>query len=353
MINLANRNEFISASQAAAALGYSTYSTPLDIFLEKTGQTPPFEGNAATKRGQRLEPIVAQYFQDDIEIEFEGAQVLTISELYELYPNFQFPSGCVRSYENGIGTDTHISAEFPFMAASPDRILILAEGAHNVSYFKEMPNGDFQEIGINICGVEIKTAYDHALKDVDDVLDKHQEWLFQAHYNMIITGLRRWYIVWANDFNLQTKYFSIDYSEEIAQEIVAETGVFWNDHVLKNIAPEPKTAADVIYLYPNTTETPLIATNELYAKIKEYEALKEAAKEAEKSAQYLKDQIAVAVGACGLIMYDNQKIATFRPQISQRLDTERLKVEMPEIYNQYSKPTSTRVLRISKPQKQK
>lgn len=52
----------ITATDVAAILGQSEYKTALDVFLEKTGRAPPFEGNEHTRRGTRYEPtILADY----------------------------------------------------------------------------------------------------------------------------------------------------------------------------------------------------------------------------------------------------------------------------------------------------
>lgn len=378
-INLKHRKKGLGASESAAALGYSEYKTPLDIYREKLGLAPAFEGNAYTLRGSRLEDIVAQYFGDGIELEFDEAKVLTISELYELYPNFQFPSGCERTFLSKpqykvvsdnykqpkqkfldlfnvktyprkkliVGTDTFVSVEHPFMFSSPDRILILRPGD-----LVEI-NGVWQVIE-NMCGVEIKTAQSFSLNTEEDVIEQKQEWLFQAYYNMIVTGLRRWYITWAKDFNLQTKYFYIDFDEKLAQEIINETSNFWHNHILAEIPPEPQTVEDNNYLYPNpTSEPPLEATHELYAVLKEYEGYKADARILEAKAEALKDRIACAVGNSSLITFGGVKVATYNAQTSKRLDTERLKVEMPDVYEQYLQISQTRVLRITKPKKEK
>jgi len=379
MINLQHRKNGLGASESAAALGYSQYQTPLDIYREKLGLAPPFEGNAYTLRGSRLEDIVAQYFCDGIELEFEDAKVLTISELYELYPNFEFPSKCkrtflskpqykvisdnykqpkekfldmfnVRAYPRKklvVGTDTFVSIEHPFMFSSPDRILVLKPGD-----MVEI-NGVWQIIEI-MCGVEIKTAQSFTLNTEEDVIEQKQEWLFQAYYNMIVTGLKRWYIAWAKDFNLQTKYFCIDFDEKLAAEIVQETSNFWHNHILAGVPPEPQTVEDIIYLYPTpTSEPPLEATHELYAVLKEYEGYKSSARIAEANADALKDKIACAVGNSSLITFGGVKVATYNAQTKTSLDTKRLKEEMPEVYDQYSQFTNTRVLRITKPKKEK
>lgn len=53
-----DRLGFIGASDFGALLGLSKWKTPKDLWLEKTGQAPPFHGNLYTDVGTALEPLV-------------------------------------------------------------------------------------------------------------------------------------------------------------------------------------------------------------------------------------------------------------------------------------------------------
>lgn len=59
----AARNTGIGASEIAAAAGLSPYQTPLELYLRKRGEMPPFEGNDATRMGTLLEPVVKSEFK--------------------------------------------------------------------------------------------------------------------------------------------------------------------------------------------------------------------------------------------------------------------------------------------------
>lgn len=58
------RSKIIGSSEAAAAVGLSDYKTPLQLYLEKTGEVEPFQGNEHTRRGRRYEPLIAEDWQD-------------------------------------------------------------------------------------------------------------------------------------------------------------------------------------------------------------------------------------------------------------------------------------------------
>lgn len=59
---LAFRRTGIGASEVGSVLGVNPWKSAVDVWLEKQGRVPPFEGNNATYWGQRLEDIVAQEY---------------------------------------------------------------------------------------------------------------------------------------------------------------------------------------------------------------------------------------------------------------------------------------------------
>lgn len=59
---LADRHTYLGATDIAAILGVDTYKTALDVYNEKLGLVPHFEGNKQTERGQRLENVAAQEY---------------------------------------------------------------------------------------------------------------------------------------------------------------------------------------------------------------------------------------------------------------------------------------------------
>lgn len=374
MINLDYRKNGIGGSELAAMLGLSEYKTPLDVYLEKTGQSAPFLGNKNTERGNMQEPILAHYFGLELEMlntESEIYKVVTVSELFELYPNFVFPSGAKRTFciKKGTkvlqgkaafnyvkpypinklieGTDTIKSSEFSYMYCSPDRLVI-------VVHFHEI-GGVWTDTGnVEILGAELKTCYDRSIKDIEDVCDKQLSWLFQAQYCMQITGLKSWYIAWVHDWNMEVFYCKVDFSKKIADDITAKVTDFWVNHVLAGVEPDPETYEDCMLLYTNPTDDPpLEATPQLLAVIQEYESYKAEERIAAAKAEALKDRIACAVGNSTLINFDGKKIATYKMQLTNRLDTQLLKSEMPEVFGQYCKVSRSRVFRFTKTKQEK
>jgi predicted phage-related endonuclease len=153
---------------------------------------------------------------------------------------------------------------------------------------------------------------------------------------------------------MEVFYCKVEFSQEIADNIAEKVTDFWVNNVIAEVPPEPQTYEDcmLLYQYP-TDEPPLEATPELLAAIQEYEGYKADARIAEAKAEALKDKIACAVGNSSLITFGGIKIATYKLQISNRLDSQLLKSEMPDLWEQYCKVSRSRVLRPTKPKKEK
>lgn len=58
------RRNSIGSSDAAAAIGLNPYFSSIELWQEKRGTAPPFQGNESTKWGQLLEPAVRQEYAE-------------------------------------------------------------------------------------------------------------------------------------------------------------------------------------------------------------------------------------------------------------------------------------------------
>ena len=59
------RSKYIGGADAASVCGLNEYQSPYALWAEKTGKTPPFEGNLRTRIGTELEPIIAKLFEEE------------------------------------------------------------------------------------------------------------------------------------------------------------------------------------------------------------------------------------------------------------------------------------------------
>ena len=87
------RMESIGGSDIGTIMGVNKYSTPHQLWLEKTGRVEPWQGNDATHWGQMLEPVIASEYE-----KISGMKLLHCDGL-------QIP-------------------QIPYLIGSPDRIVV-------------------------------------------------------------------------------------------------------------------------------------------------------------------------------------------------------------------------------------
>jgi putative phage-type endonuclease len=74
---LAQRLEGITATDVAAIVGVHPYRSRIDVWREKRGELPPWDGNLDTKWGERVEPALRAHYADihDVRLELPGTLV--------------------------------------------------------------------------------------------------------------------------------------------------------------------------------------------------------------------------------------------------------------------------------------
>lgn len=76
------RKGYIGGSEAAAVVGLSPFSTPYQVWAEKTGKVPPFAGNLATEVGTYLEDFVAVLWSRETGRKVQRDNASMVNDLY-------------------------------------------------------------------------------------------------------------------------------------------------------------------------------------------------------------------------------------------------------------------------------
>lgn len=121
---------------------------------------------------------------------------------------------------------------------------------------------------------------------------------------------------------------------------------FWQNHIVKGIAPAPTTAEELQRAYPNIHEEKTIKADENIRQV--VSQLQEAStrrKELEKLEQRLKTDIQVYMGDAGLLDAGFCKVS-LKNRSANRLNTEALKIDNPAIYQSYLSESNYRVLQF-------
>ncbi|MEI6267575.1 MAG: YqaJ viral recombinase family protein [Methylococcaceae bacterium] len=288
------RKNFIGASDAAAAIGLNPYKTPLDVYLEKTGQVEPFAGNEATYWGNLLEPMVAIRYELETGLKLRKHGMTIVSKIY------------------------------PFMGCHIDRKVT------GQPVVVEIKTGGFW------------TRNDWGGSGTDQIPDSV---LVQVTHQMIVTDFKK-ALVAVLLGGQEFRHYEIEFDDSLAQIIIDKEQAFWQ-YVVEQTPPPPTTQSDLKQLYPSDNGESITATPDIEHIVEALKTAKDIEKIAAGNVDGLELELKSFIGNnTTLVDGKGQTLASWKAQTTNRIDTSELKKELPEIAAKYTKATESRVLRI-------
>jgi putative phage-type endonuclease len=286
------RQAGIGGSDVAPILGLSRWKTPLDVFLDKTGQSGPQPESEPMLWGTLLEPVILGEFSRR-----HGVEV-------------QQPRGILFDMEK------------PWMLASLDGFAPELEAI-----------------------VEVKTARtaDGWGDDGTDEIPAYYQTQV-AHY-MAVTGARLAFVpvlIGAADF----RTYRVERDDRFINDLVEAERAFWHDHVLAGIPPEPINAADAARLWQRDNGGVIEVSGEIVDDVEELRALKAQAKDLEERIGSIEDRVKIAFRDALSISFEGKSFATYKAQTRRSLDTKALTAAHPDLAEQFRTESTFRVLRI-------
>lgn len=291
----------VGGSDAAAVCGMSRYSSPLDVWMLKTGKKGTEADNEKMYFGRLLEPVLRE--------EFAKRTGFKVQECPFLF-----------AYE-----------EYPFMISNIDGVVT-------------EPNG-------NKAVLEIKTTNSvTAIKDLEDGLPV--EYFLQVQHYLAVTNLSKAYIavlVGGNDFKIRT----VERDDEVIQTIIALESKFWSDYVLTDIQPpaEFNSTEALNQLYPKSNGKSVSLSAEADYLVTQYREIKTAEDELKKAKAECENKLKAMLG-------DNESGVTvggykviWKSYSQSRLDSTKLKASYPDIAEQFITSSSGRKFSVSEPKK--
>ena len=286
------RKQGIGGSDASVVCGISRYKSPVELWMEKTGQFPYQEAGEAAYWGTQLEALVRTEFTRRTGIEVRLIKTLLQSE------------------------------DHPFMLANLDGIC-------------EHPD-------YGPCIFEAKTASAYKSGEWDDAIP--DEYQLQLQHYMAVTGYKAAYIavlIGGNTF----KWKLVERDEELISMLVPFEEVFWG-HV-QDMTPPPldgsnASAKFLSERFPNSTPKSHItlpdSAADLLAQYDEAcEHLETATNQKQKAENLLKQMLGeYEIGTAG------DRVITWKSISQERLDSRTLKAEHPILFKKYSNKTTYR-----------
>ncbi|MDD6571719.1 MAG: YqaJ viral recombinase family protein [Thermoflexaceae bacterium] len=282
----------IGGSDVSIIAGINPFKSVYQLWLEKTGQTEPEEQQSEYAHfGTLLEPIVRKEFMERTGIKVRQKHMLLQSE------------------------------EFPFMYADVDGV-IHENGA--------------------LCIFEAKTA--SAYKQDTWEEEVPAPYILQVQHYMAVTGAKKTYIaalVGGNHFY----YYEVLRDDEMIAKIVAMEKYFWETYVLGGVEPVPD-GSEATTRYFNekfrkangeTVELP----EEALDICREYDRISGEMKKLETEKNATVNQLKSLMKEAEIGTVGERKIS-WKEVSKSSLDSKKLKIEQPEIYNRYLAQSSYR-----------
>lgn len=344
-----DRAKFLGGSDAAAVLKVSPWGTPLDVFLEKTGQATKEIDPAREKlfrRGKRLEPVV-------------------IDMLIEEY---------------GINVTKRSTPAEPNRYADPEHAFLAVE----VDFEWEVQQADIDRWALDqaLLGTtqngEVKTVHPFASgkfgeADTDEI---PVEYAAQGMDGLMVTGRKLClFAVLVGADNLTTYILKRD-NETIAAMRPILVG-FWKNNVLAGVPPDPVNLPDVTKLLMRRPSIKVEASAEAIGWLGEFEDAKSRARVALEVVEEMKfqigkfmlgaDAIVRPVGARGgkspveptaaakaiahELTINTEPALVINLQQQSRIDTDKVRKEHPDVAAECSK--ELKFFKFDKPRKRK
>ncbi len=192
------RKRGLGGSDMCAIMEQSPWTTPLDVYLDKIGESEPIKDNPRMKAGRFLESAVADMFADE------------------------YSDISVRA-----DTKMRVHPDIPYIFANTDRLLQDEDG--------------------NLGVLEIKTTSGFYAKTWESSVPyqyyvqlQHYLWVMDYQYGYIAILIDGW------DY----RSFRYERDDNLIAEMEQRASWFWNGNVLKLVPPEATNNDDLKKLFP-------------------------------------------------------------------------------------------------------
>ena len=299
------RRHLLGGSDAGTILGVNPYQSPYELWRVKVGIDQPFEGNTATQWGHYFEDLVARAASERLSVQFRRANKRFVHPEYE-----------------------YLVAHIDRMSRQED-LLLECKTTTSRSARQWGPDGLVVTNG----------------DDAKGRIPLQHYWQIQQY--LMLTGLSSAYLAVAILDDRDIRMYRVWSNQDDQQRLIREAARFWKC-VRENRPPDSMSSADYDLMYPDSeSESAALCGESDLILISEYQKIREQEAELADQRKVLGGEIKRLIGECEELRCGDNRIATWRTQNRESLDTKALKQEKPELFEQYSKISSYRVLRIS------
>lgn len=301
------RTTGIGGSDAGAIMGLNKYASPLTVYLAKKN-IKGFDGNNATEWGHILEDPIRRKAREELK-----ADIIAVPGMYTSY-------------------------DYPFMNANLDGIIYT--------------DTSIELNGMAVAGIgghEIKTSANGEGFTESEIPDAYY---CQVQHYMAVTGLK-WFILTVFILSKREgRHYIIPRNDEFISKLIETEKTFWYENVMQNVAPAPTGCdGENEYLKKLPLSESIELDEETESLIYQEKGLESKIKELEKNINAIKSQIILKLYEKSDSCSENTTAKagkfkiTYNTQVRKSIDTDAIK--RAGLFEQYSKETKSKVLRIS------
>lgn len=283
---MADRTKSLGGSDAAAAVGLSKWTTPLELYMQKIGEMPGPDESLPMKMGTALEPMILAECEKEIGRSIHNRQAVIVDR--------KFPW-------------RHATIDG---AVSPDEI------------------------------VEAKsTSLDDLWGDDDEQIP--MDVACQAQHNMAVAEAVTCYVPVLFLFSRKFLVYKVPRDQEMIDMLTDSEAEFW-DGVQRRIPPEPVSESDLRLRWPRDDGTEVVAPPEIIANIAEYRSAKADEKALNARKSDARNAVLSYMGEAARLVDDSGRIvATYKKaKDGEKFDVGLFREKHPEMYQDFLRPTT-------------
>lgn len=286
----------IGGSDASVVCGINRYKSPIELFMEKTGQLPHQEAGEAAYWGKMLEDLVRAEFTKRTGIEVTPVDAILQSESH------------------------------PFMLANLD--------------------GKCRHPEYGDCVFEAKTASAYLQNEWEDSIP--DAYLLQVQHYMAVTDYKGCYVavlIGGNTF----KWTFIERDEELISTLIRLEEAFWKN--IQSNTPPPLDGSDasanfINERFPNSVHASINLPKEAAALIQQYDSacnhLEQFAEQKQEAENLLKQMLGEYEGGLS-----GDRYVKWKSICQDRLDSKAIKAKHPRLFRKYANKIYFRRFSIS------
>lgn len=300
-----SRCGFIGGSDAAAVLGLSDWTTPVQLWLQKTGLEPEARPDAKRQRvldrGKKLEPFIVDMLIDKLIDEGHDVEVVATNQ-------------------------RHTDPEFPFLRAEID-VELIVDG--------EPVNADAKSA----------SGFMRKKWGAEGSDDMPLAYAAQFMHGLMVTGRRRTLcaaLIGLDDVLL----YWLERDDETIAGMRAKEVEFWHQHVVARVPPDPVRFADLRALHPKDNGRTIEATAEVDAAVTELGKLRGFKRQIEGREEELQLLIARHMGDHQKLTRHGELIATWSTEARTQFLLDDFRRKHKGMAELFTTREATRVLRL-------